>query len=923
MKTIQYWGAGNIHEGQITGKSRLWYTGMSCSVEDTEATALLAYSSDFRLDQAEDIKKDSVVTATTNPLTGGVDIIWSDGKPIQIIPSAQSGSGSAPVPLRREKLHVASSTPLDFSALRKTAAPAGSRGRVQICGTDTTKLAEASAPNAAITLTVAQWAPDATSVPLPLDKAQITAAVEHLARCGYNALRLHGIEYWLMDGTSAAFEFPSDRLDAFDWLWSEAKRVGLYLIINPRQPELYQAGSNRFSMPGSSPELKSRLFVQQNARDHYVQGFNALYNRVNRYTGINMVQDPALWLIEWMNESSAQQTAQTAWPAVWSALDSGATRGSAALTWKEWLADPGQSHGYADLAALNTAWGTAHASFAAIPSPSSNLPNLTMPQNRISVDVVKYIRYLDDSLADFFQSCATTLGYAGLQSSLISFPNMVMMGNSARKTNNHVVNLHDYPFLSVQPANGAALSNGAQNTPVWEWGSWVYQSGIWTSGKPAYLGEYGWPYWGQYRNQYPLLAGYAAHHGASAVTIFHEGDFFAQSYSGSEKDRTKKLFPYSGHADPVVRFSRIVNFLSLHGGAVAESAYTQNITLNDRYYGMNPVNTGRVNRSFFKLYLPTATIPGVVKTKLNWTSDTTDDSLAATLNITDWKTHLNNLLGAGAISADNASLVSANANAGNITAVTTSGTVGAVTASATQPVLNIGSNTLVDGDFIAITNLAGSGGTWPGTNGRGTRFTIKQTGVANQVQITSGLNLTGLSGFTSGTWCELDNVVQSANKELFLSRRQKICWMNTARLKYFADGGASGIYPYSGMTNLVIDSISSGAAVFAGSLDGNPLVTSNSVLLGLVGNVRNAGETMTDATSTTLATVGDYPIIQDRATCNLKLKRNTFGYFELRGLESSGEVISRQLVTVSGTDFIIALDVGAAGINFWHLVKID
>lgn len=854
--------------------------------------------------------------AKTDPLTG--EMAFRVNGAALTADTQLAASATAPVPLRRENLQVAPNTALDLSGLRKTAVPAGSRGRIRIHGTDATKLAETSAPNTAITMVVAQWAPDRTSVPLPLDKPTITKGVEHLARCGYNVLRLHGVELWLMADTTAAFEFPAEKLDAFDWLFAEAKRVGLYLIIEPRQKELYQAGSNRFAMPGSSPELKSRIFTQQETRDHYVQGFNLLYNRLNTYTGINMVLDPAVFMIEWFNECSALQTGQSAWPAVWSARDAGTTQGSAAKTWQEWLADATQAHGYADLAALNTAWGTAHASFAAIPSPTSNLPGYSMPSNQISVDVVKYVCYLDDSLADFFAGFATTLGYTGLQSALLSAPGAVQLRNTARKAANSVVNMHEYTYLSDQaPAVGASI---ASNNPIWEYPSFPYQHGMYTSGKPAYMGEYGWPYWGQYRNQYPVMAAYAAHHGASAITLFHEGDFFSPSYHGGEKDRTRKLYPYSGHSDPVHRFTRVVNFMALHLGAVAECAYTQSYILNDRFYGMNPISAGRVNRSFFKLFSPTGFVPGIVKAKIDWTSDTADDSLAASYAV-DWKTKLNDLLTATAITADNAALVSANANAGNITAVTTSGTVGSVTASPTQPVLTIGSNTLVDGDHIAITNITGSGGSWPGTNNRGTRAYIKQTGVAQQVQITSGLNLTGLSGFTAGTWCEFDNVVQTANKEILVSRRQKIAWMNTAKLKYFAEAGASGIYPYSGMTGIVIDAISANAAMFVGSLDGLSLAASNSMLLGLVGNVRNSGETMTTSANTTLATVGDYPIVQDRATCKIKLARTAFGYFDLLGLGASGEVVTRQAVTVSGLDFVIDLDVGAAGVNFWHLVK--
>ena len=86
MKTIQYWGAGNVHEGAITGNSRLWYTGMSCPVTDAEATALIAYSASFRLDQVDDAKKDNLVTAETNPVTGG--ITWSAAEFAAIAPGA-------------------------------------------------------------------------------------------------------------------------------------------------------------------------------------------------------------------------------------------------------------------------------------------------------------------------------------------------------------------------------------------------------------------------------------------------------------------------------------------------------------------------------------------------------------------------------------------------------------------------------------------------------------------------------------------------------------------------------------------------------------------------------------------------------------------------------------------------------------------
>lgn len=775
--------------------------------------------------------------------------------------------------LQDQPLHVVSSA-LDIGGLRDTAVPAGSRGRIRIHASAPTKFAESNDPTTEIKMVVATWAPDITHVPLPLDKSAITAGVEHLAKSGYSALRIHGLEFWLMAYTTNAFEFPPQRLDAFDWLLAECKRVGIYWILNPRQPELYQAGngSGRFTgMPASSVPLKARLFTQQEARDHYAQGFRTLYDRVNPYTGTNILQDPALFMVEMMNECTPDFAASASWPAVWMTRDAGTTQGTAGKTWTEWLSDSTQSHGYADIAALNTAWGTAYANFAAVPAPSSNLPGLGMPANKISVDVVKYLWYLYANLASWYGTFLQSVGYSGLKSGYIASPSINTLRESAATAFDDVVNLHDYCMQCNDPTPGLSINNGVGNSPVWEFMHWASQGIVWQSGKPAYWGEYGWPYWGRYRNQQVMLAAYAAQGGIPAVTMFHTGGIWEATYNAAADSRTKALTPYCHHGDPVGRFAHYGSFFALK--YVGPSTYNFQMTLNDRYNGVDPVNPGRVGRNFLKMLLPGSLIAAMCKATLNWTSDTTDDTLNNTINANDWYYHLNSLLAAGAITADNETLVSAITNRGNITAVATTGTVAGSTATATSPILEFGAPcTLVTGDVIAITNLTGSVGTWPGTNNRGTRATVSVLD-STHVQITSGLNLTGLSGanFTSGTWCELDNVLQSGNKQIYVSRRRKLAYINEARFKYFATGGASGVYPFSDITGLRIVSISSNAALFVASLDGAAIASSARLLIGLVGDVKNLGETRSGTTNQTLSTVGTYPIQLDDVTAEISI----------------------------------------------------
>lgn len=836
----------------------------------------------------------------------------------------EPAASSAMQPLLDESLRIADGSPLDLRALRDTATPAGARGRIRVHASDSAKFAEASAASTNVRMNVATWAPDRTEVPLPTSRADITAGAEYLARCGYNALRIHGLEYWLMDQTSGAFNFPADRLDMFDFFLSELKRVGVFWIFNPRAPELYQdgQGGGRFSMPGAAVNMKPRLFVQQSARDHWLQGFGMLYNRVNQYTGINMLQDPALFLVEAMNECSAQFNASKGWPAVWMTRES--AQGGAALIWPEWLATQ-----YADIAALNTQYGTAYANFAAVAAPSAvNIADLTATQD--SIDAVRYCDYANRNMAAYFKSRLAEMGYAGLVSGLIDFASTLTLKSSG-SADVDVVNIHGYPMLAHFPTD-TQLS--AANTPVWGsttnpgYSSWLVTGAAFADGKPAYIGEFGWPSWASYRNQYPLLAAYMALGGAGSVSCFHQGDFFASAYNASARDRLKALFSYSGMSDPVVNFSEVATFFALEH--VSESAYTQTVPVTDRYSGINldgtsPRTAARVNRAVANLFLPTQLLPSVVRTRLQYGTDNTNDDLAATWNAKSWFATLDDLKTAGAFDDTNEGWISANANRGNITAVEVSGSVVGdvtVTASATQPVLTIGTHTLVDNDHIAVTSLTGSGGTWPGTNNRGTRAYVKRVS-STKVQILAGLNLTGLTGFSAGTWCEFDNVNQSANKQVYMSRRLKAAHIDTTKFKFFCHTGAS--LPWTKITGMTVTALTTGAAVFVASLDGLAIDSSTHLLIGMVGNADNTGQAFSEATRATCTNFGAYPIQMDDCTADLSIvvtAPQTWALYRLRrnGVRASRE--SPAEIDADAGSIRLALRSGSVQpAIFWELVR--
>jgi hypothetical protein len=834
-------------------------------------------------------------------------------------PGARPLAGDAPLRNREgaagtlasmldESLFVQDGCPLDVENLRGTAMPAGSNGRVIVHSSDTSQLAEANAPTTPIKLRIATWSPSMSFAPLT-DKDHITRAVENIARRGYNAMRVHGVELWLMDKTTGDFASPADRLDLFDWLLAELKRCGIYWILEVRQDELYfdGRGGGRFSMSSFAPYCRTRIFVEQAIRDHWREGVSRLYGRVNPYTGTVILQDPALFLFECYNENAADfhNGEGKDFPADW--LTRKSAQGSAAMTWPEWIVSK-----WGTIAALNAAWGTAYASFANVPTPPRTAASGAdvIQQTQQAIDTVLYYSYLDAHIMAWFKSTLRAIGYPGLVSGLISFVMMIHLRNGSRSADNDLLNLHNYPFLTDE---GADELNRDMNVPIW--GSdtrigfprWAATASAYSSGKPAYFGEFGWPYWGAYRNQYPFLAAYGAIGAAPAISHYAQGNWLLEKYDATGDERERILYPYYTQSDPVVAFSEAASlFAHRH---VTPTPYTQEVIVSDRYCGINETGTSprtasRVTRTMSDLFLPMQSLPAIVRTKLTYSDDNTNDELAATWNAKSWFTLLDDLKTAGGITTANKSWISANANRGTITAVTTSGTVGSVTASPTQPVLTIGSNTLVDYDHIAIRSLTGSTGTWPGTSLRALRAIVIQTGAANQVQVVSGLNLTGLSGFTAGDWCEWDNVLESANGQVLMSRREKRGYINTARFVMFAHNGAA--LPVT-IGDVTITSLTTGGAIFVAALDDQPISSSARLLVGLVGNSTNTGETY-DSTGRYRTAHGVYPIQITDCTAQISVavsKPWAWSMYRLdrTGARNSGETIAGNVSagTISAT----------------------
>lgn len=135
-------------------------------------------------------------------------------------------------------------------------------------------------------------------------KSEAPLLAENLARLGYNAVRLHHIDYILTDPTSAnSTTLDPGRLDLLNFFVNELKIRGLYVSIDlhslrkPRQNEVISGWINE-------NEYKALLLASNSARQNFLTYATNLLNSQNPYTGLRWKDDPAIAWIALGNENT-------------------------------------------------------------------------------------------------------------------------------------------------------------------------------------------------------------------------------------------------------------------------------------------------------------------------------------------------------------------------------------------------------------------------------------------------------------------------------------------------------------------------------------------------------------------------------------------------------------------------------------------
>ncbi|MGN8171589.1 glycoside hydrolase [Agrobacterium sp. 22117] len=205
------------------------------------------------------------------------------------------------LPVREKSLEVQAGSPLDFSdILPETKIDENTRVIVTPAG----KLAIANDAAKPQRFLCASLALSPASGGFPDHDAADRYALQ-LKRHGYNIARFHYVDAALMADRAKDFDFDPQVLDRVHYFMAALKRNGIYWIMDGLSSArgAYGGYEDRWDLKG---DLKVDAQITDAGFDHWLKFQQAFLGKVNPYTGIAPIRDPALVAIVPFNENGLE-----------------------------------------------------------------------------------------------------------------------------------------------------------------------------------------------------------------------------------------------------------------------------------------------------------------------------------------------------------------------------------------------------------------------------------------------------------------------------------------------------------------------------------------------------------------------------------------------------------------------------------------
>ena len=358
---------------------------------------------------------------------------------------------------------------------------------------------------------------------------------------GYNLVRLHHIDSTLMEGMEHDFQFNPEQLDRFYYLLAALKKQGLYWMIDAASSWNGAYGNIKPHRFAKVHNLNLTVHYDAKSQQHWKKLVNKILNVKNKYTQINILQDPNLILLTLFNEGGINFSARRGYPKELKPLF---------INWQK-------QQGLKDIV-------------DSLPKRREKSSDAALMQ--------RFITELEIKTAQWMSEYIRGLGYKGL---ITAYNNGKNAQVNAPKSQLDVISVHgyfDHPSKFIRKGSKQkGISSISRNL------SYIgYFSTSRYLGKPFILDEYDHPYWSQYRREAGIaVSAYAAMQDWDGICRF--ANPVALEYNNKAAKRMRSLFPFGIGLDPVARAGETLAYFLFRRGDVKASEKTVTLELNDDY----------------------------------------------------------------------------------------------------------------------------------------------------------------------------------------------------------------------------------------------------------------------------------------------------------------------------------------------------
>lgn len=281
-----WWGPINLPNGVV-----LWQG-------ENHTTGIGLYFSQFKLDREDPVKL---------TLRGVSSQLW-------LIPALTLASGQIPIQGSDRPVIISEGqdwvkldscrtivpgSPLDFSGTLD--APAGKYGRVIVAPDGCFSFEKA--PEKRIRFVGVNLCGRAQF----LSHKESDELAERLARHGYNAIRIHHHDAFLVKrDASDSLTFDERMLDRLEYFFAACRKRGIYITTDIYVNRRLKAGDNipEWISGGDGYQMKTLLPISRAAMANWKEFARRWLGHRNPYTGMTWAEDPALYIVSFTNENN-------------------------------------------------------------------------------------------------------------------------------------------------------------------------------------------------------------------------------------------------------------------------------------------------------------------------------------------------------------------------------------------------------------------------------------------------------------------------------------------------------------------------------------------------------------------------------------------------------------------------------------------